>query len=96
MAKITGRTKEGFILEISSDEVSNLIGYYSQYRDRGEPPAPDIGDTINIAKMYRHLRELSSGNAEIRKTATKLRLSADLIDQLPDPLTKADAMPDKI
>lgn len=102
MAKILGKTtNNSFIVEIREDELANLIGYYSTSSFRGDchdgPARGEFktGEEINIAKMYFHLRELASASNCIRKTATQLRLAADLIDQLPDPITAVKAAPDQ-
>ncbi len=101
MAKIIGTVKNGFILEIGQDELAQLLGYYSpssydgKYDKGCARKDPEIGDAINIAAMYSHLRELTSASTEIRQLAAKLRASADLIDTLPEPLTAAKCQPDQ-
>jgi hypothetical protein len=101
MAKIIGTTPNGFVLDISRDEVAKLIGYYSpcsysgEYRSEPKRKEPEVGDVIKVAEMYNHLRELASHSGDLRAVATKLRVSADLIDTLPVPLTTAKAQPDK-
>lgn len=103
MAKILGKTtNDSYLVEIKEDELANLIGYYSESSFRGsycgEPARKEFktGEEINIAKMFFHLRELASASDCIRKTASQLRLAADLIDKLPNPITAAKAAPDPV
>jgi hypothetical protein len=92
--KIIAKTERGYIIETSGDELANLIGYYSHYSFDRPNPAPEIGNEVQIAKMFRHLYELGSAQKDIAATAAKLRTAADLIDTLPQPLTTAKAQTD--
>lgn len=44
--------------------------------------------------MFEHLRHLQGAGSDLRSIATKLRVSADLIDTLPNPLTAVKVEPD--
>lgn len=97
--KIIGKTDAGFLLEANSDEIANLLGYYSDYQlpERGgyNREKLQIGDQVNVAAMFKHLRELEHAGKEMTNLASKLRTAADLIDTLPAPLTAVKAEPDQ-
>ena len=61
--KIIGTTSTGFIIEASSRDVFNLIGFYSEYSDN--KPGLKPGDSICISKMYQQLYGLSNNQKTI-------------------------------
>lgn len=92
--QIIGVTENGFVLTASQDEVANLVGYHSRYSGGSAIQKLKPGNEIKIAGMFRHLYDLGSAKADIAATAAKLRVAADLIDTLPDPISAAEAKTD--
>lgn len=86
--EIIGKTKEGYILKASKNEVANLIGFYSDYSDEFRSKGLEIGDSIQISKMYNRLYKQERSSKDLERTAQTLRTIADLLEPL-DPIIKA-------
>lgn len=91
MAKIIAQTKSGYLLDMSSQEMSRLVGYYWP----GEEGCPRFqpGDEISMHAMYERLRGLKSAEGVLVSAAEKLREVAGLLDTdiVPVVAAKADA-----
>lgn len=101
--KIIGKTEKEFIITAHEDEIANLLGYYYEssmpgHKDKryGCHEKLRIGDQINIAAMYGHLRSIQEAGSDVAKVVAKLRTAADLIETLPDPITEVKAQPDPV
>lgn len=79
--KIIGRTKEGYILDASSDEIANLVGYYGKYFLEKKVHL-NIGDEINISQMYKQLYDLSRKHEEIENAKEKLSECIKYMDEI--------------
>ena len=91
--KIIGTTKDGFILEASSRELANLIGYYSEYDQREKHVEPKVGDSIQINEMYQRRYDIARRRGEI-KTAQKMLRDAASELELADPILAASDKPE--
>lgn len=80
--KILGKRKNGFIVDISGDELSNLIGFY--YHDQAAAEIIEnkfqYGTEIKVSSMYKQLYSLDHGKNELGGVAKTLRAMADLIE----------------
>lgn len=79
--KIIGRTGDpnnAFIMHVPEDEAYKLLGHYSSYASEKKL---QVGDTIKISEMYDRLTKMKRNEAELEKTASLLRASADLLDK---------------
>ena len=65
--KIIGKTQKGYILDASEDEVANLIGYYGEYSLREQCGKLNIGDEIQISRMYEQLYKLHDNHKDIER-----------------------------
>ena len=81
--KIIGKGKDSFIVDIGMDELVNLIGYYSRYREKF--PKLDVGTEIDISKMYMQLYNLSRAEKEVIECKRKLQIIIDSLDII-DPI----------
>ena len=79
--KIIGRTKEGYILDASADEIANLVGYYGKY-SLDKKVQLNIGDEINISQMYKQLYNLSRKHEEIESAKEKLAECIKYMDEI--------------
>lgn len=79
--KIIGKTKEGYILDASEDEIANLIGYYCKY-SLDKKVQLSIGDQINISQMYKQLYDLSRKHEEIENAKEKLAECIKYMDEI--------------
>lgn len=82
--KIIGKTKSGFILEASRDEVENLMGFYSMRT------AIEVGDEIKVSEMFQQLYSLARKEESLKQFAKSLRGIADLLE-ISDPVVTAEA-----
>jgi len=71
--KVIGRTKEGYIMEGSSHEIANLLGFSSTY-DLNVA----VGDEIHVSEMFRRLHSPSAQQGVLDAIARKLREAAGL------------------
>jgi len=78
--KIIGESRNGYILEVSKDEVANLIGYSSQYNTKYKPLS--VGDEVLVSKMFRQLYDLQNNQPELQKVVGTLRNLADLLEPI--------------
>lgn len=85
--KIIATIKEGYLIEASDDELSNLMGYSSNYRrkdtrnSRGEFLREfQIGDNLPIHKMYEHLFRMANLEKELMEISAKLKAASDFVD----------------
>lgn len=79
--KIIGRTKEGYIIDASTDEIANLVGYYGKY-SLDKKVQLSIGDQINISQMYKQLYNLSRKHEEIKNAKEKLAECIKYMDEI--------------
>lgn len=70
--KIIGETEKGFILDATTQEVANLIGFYSGF----EIGHIKTGVEIEINHMYSQLYDLNHMEREIGQIADKLEAYA--------------------
>lgn len=82
--KVIGRTKDGFILEASSDEAAKLTGarYYGLEEFR-----LNIGDEIQVSEMYRQLDELSKMNRDVARIQGLLTNCCKSLEVIPPVLS---------
>lgn len=75
--KVVGRTREGFILTATQNELANLLGYY--YGGADGCPALDSLDEIKVSEMYDQLYRLASKKDALSKVAGDLEELANLL-----------------
>ena len=92
MAKIIAQTKGGYLVDISSDDMCHLAGYY--YSGESGCPRFQAGDTLNISKMYHRLNGLKGSQAQLDRMATTLTDFAKLLTENFAPVV-ADLTDDK-
>lgn len=83
---VIGKTENGYILEASRGEVAHLIGYYSEYDKESRV---NVGDEIQVNKMFNQLYELKDNAPELNKVVKTLRNLADLLEPVCPVIEKA-------
>jgi hypothetical protein len=78
--RIIGKTEEGYILDASTNEIANLIGYYSDYDMRDSNKKLAVGDIIQISAMYKQLHNLKNNEPKLKETVKMLRGLADSLE----------------
>lgn len=82
--KIIAETPTGFLIEADKDELSNLMGYSSDFHRRNdrrcERDSFRIGDKIPIKKMYDRLYQMANMGKELTEIAAKLKAASDFVD----------------
>jgi hypothetical protein len=78
--KVIGKTGDGYILDASTNEIANLIGYYSDYDMRDNNKKLAVGDNIQISAMYKQLHNLKNNEPKLKDTVKMLRGLADSLE----------------
>lgn len=82
--KIIAEAKGGFLIEATADELSNLMGYasdfYRTYDRREGNEKFRIGDKIPIKKMYDRLYGMANMSKELTEISAKLRAASDFVN----------------
>ena len=76
--KIIGKTKDGYILEASRDDIAGIQGMY------GHSATVEIGTVIDTEGLFRKYSNVNSAFNEIsklRQTAEMITKAADWIEQ---------------
>ena len=76
--KIIGKTKDGYILEASRDDIAGIQGMY------GHSATVEIGTVIDTEGLFRKYNNVNSAFNEIsklRQTAEMITKAADWIEQ---------------
>ena len=76
--KIIANTENGCLIEARTDELANLVGYYSKYD--GDFRQLKIGDEINVSAMYSQLYKMKSHEKELTSASKQLQLIAQNIN----------------
>lgn len=76
-----------YLIEISADELANLLGFRSMYAVNDERAFPGIGREVAISAMYQRLNKLSDERDRLHHTAEALRGLAVLLETF-DPVVK--------
>lgn len=92
--KIIARTENNYLAEISVDEVANLLGFDSVYKDEYRQEVRSNGDTltgleIDIEKMYDTalmLRGLNKG--DIKRASEYIKSAQQDLDTLAEVVNK--------
>jgi hypothetical protein len=79
--KIIAKTKDGWVLEATEQEVANLAGKYSIYNER----FAEIGVEFPIHEMYEFVTNIKAHIREVAKFQERLLQCATLLD-LPKPM----------
>ena len=85
--KIIAKTVQGFLLEATTLEIANLVGFYSDYENSFNRRGLDIGDEIKISEMFHQLYSLKKNLPLLSKTAAEFRNLADLLESK-DPILR--------
>jgi hypothetical protein len=80
--KVIGKTKDGYILESSSKEVANFVGYYSEYDEKFKDLKLVIGDEIQIGEMYRKLNAITRHRRELESMSKALRGILEFVEPI--------------
>lgn len=78
--EIIGKSKEGFLIAASEDDIAHILGEYSAYRLREKKIEIKIGMVINVSPAYERLYWLENRNRDFDQLCRSLRYAADLID----------------
>jgi hypothetical protein len=81
--KIIGITGKGFIVETDKDELSNLVGYQSDFSrtyNTSQRKEFKIGDQIEINAMFDRLYRMANKEKELMEISAKLKAAADFVD----------------
>jgi hypothetical protein len=80
------------MVEISRDELANLIGFY--YPSAAPKPSFEVGGQIKVSDMYRQLYKLRDAQRELKAASQTLHSIANLM-LVADPLLQAVVDPEK-
>ena len=70
--KIIGKTEDGFIIQAESNELANMVGYYSEYYARDTKSPLEVGRIYPISALYKQATETIEAYKEIREQFTKV------------------------
>lgn len=72
--KVIGQTAEGFIVDMSKEELARIAGHYSDYNMRDErKKAVAVGEQFNIDKMYANASATLNAYKELREEFKKVQ-----------------------
>lgn len=74
------KRNETFIISATASELANLVGYYSDYQMARESKSLEVGDEIQVAKMFQQLYDLTSKKRELEDIRGKLVSAAKLLE----------------
>ena len=80
--KIIAQINGGYLLESGSDEISNLMGFtsnYSREREKGQYNFK-IGDLIPVNKMFDPLYRMANMEKELTEVSAKLKAASDFVN----------------
>jgi hypothetical protein len=81
--KIIGETENGFIVETDKNELSNLVGYQTDFErtyNTNQRRSFKIGDKIQINAMFDRLYRMANKEKELMEISAKLKAAADFVD----------------
>lgn len=95
--KIIGRTVNGYLVEMTDDEIAKAAGFKSHYSDGWQKTNgsrdPNVGSTINVNAAYNYHERILHHQAEAQKAGSFLRALADMMDgSMPDIITLPESM----
>jgi hypothetical protein len=82
--KIISEGKECFMVQVSRNEMANLLGYY--YSGVDGYVAPKEGQEVQVSAMYQHLYTHKDLLSRLKKSAKELREYANAIEKVPVPI----------
>jgi hypothetical protein len=80
--KIIAKTKDGYILESTSKEVANFVGYYSEYDAKFKDLKLNIGDEIHVSDVYRKLNAITRHRRELESISRALRGILEFVEPI--------------
>jgi len=81
--KVIAQTGTGrFLVEATSEELAQIMGFRSEYSIKDEHRKPRIGSEIQITKLWSALSVERERVDEIRNQANALRKTADKLDSI--------------
>lgn len=78
--KVIGKSQDGYILQATSEEVANLIGFY--YMDGSVREKVKVGNEIAVNKMYKHLYFLQHHRKQIEDAIGSLNKSIRHLEEV--------------
>ena len=90
--KIIAKRDDGFIIDISHNELSNFCGYYSLYSDR--KPDFKIGNEINVSEIYNKYSQLVNNIQNLKTIKNECERILNSVSVI-DPISKIMAEIDK-
>lgn len=96
--KIIGQTNDGFIVEMSQDDMAAVVGetYFAGercqqklqavgiYQTVGYSKSLSVGAVVPLAGRFSRMVELERKHGQLRDVSNRLRVMADLMDHLGD------------
>lgn len=88
--------KNTVLLQASTDEIANLVGYSDSWAAQNKRGNRDfkVGDEIRVHEMFRRLYALEHRKGELERLAKQLRAQADLLESVEPVIAAATAEPD--
>ena len=84
--------RDCLLVQISRDEMANLLGFY--YEGSASEAAFKVGAEIKVSEMYRQLHRLRDAQRELKTASQTLHSIANLM-LMADPLIQAIVDPEK-
>lgn len=78
--KILGETKDGFIVEMSQNEVARVRGYSSKWDLERQTQPSKVGKEYDISSGWLRVVALREKKDKLSKIATEIRTYADLLE----------------
>lgn len=86
--KILAEKHEGYILDVTGDELANILGWHSRYSDGFKKSdiqdAIKNGSAVKISEIYRDYERTRfyKNNERLKEAATKLRQMAEALEPI--------------
>lgn len=83
--QVIAKTKNGFLVEVSNDEMPNLCGFKDGYDTDYKRMEVDVGTEIEGAKFFREINEARRVGGELKETIKQLRSAVTKLEKVAIP-----------
>lgn len=82
--KIIGKTKGGFLVDMTEREAYNIGGVHSEHVREGMQI--EVGTEVKVSDIYSHYHNIAYREKERKSQAEMLRAAASLLESMPSVL----------
>ena len=76
--KIIGTRSKGYIVDVSEDELANIMGYRDRYKFNGAYPR--VGDDVKIEPVYKKFDQMRRNQKQLINLSKSLHTIAELVE----------------